>query len=89
MRALPRQATRAGVGELPHVQIIFRVERGLRQRLQALDLDRGVNRQRREHGVHEFVGRGDAAEITVYKSVGNGTQNAALAALLLGVPSRR
>ena len=34
-------------------------------------------------------GRGDAAEITVYKSVGNGTQDAALAAMLLGVPSRR
>ena len=30
-------------------------------------------------------GRRDAAEITVYKSVGNGTQDAALAALLLGI----
>jgi ornithine cyclodeaminase/alanine dehydrogenase-like protein (mu-crystallin family) len=34
-------------------------------------------------------GRGGEAEITVYKSVGNGTQDAALAALLLGVGSRR
>ena len=33
--------------------------------------------------------RGDAAEITVYKSVGNGTQDAALAAMLLGITSRR
>ena len=30
-------------------------------------------------------GRRDAAEITVYKAVGNGTQDAALAALLLGI----
>lgn len=29
-------------------------------------------------------GRGDASDITVYKSVGNGTQDSALAALLLG-----
>ena len=34
-------------------------------------------------------GRTSDDEITVYKSVGNGTQDAALAALLLGVPSRR
>ncbi len=34
-------------------------------------------------------GRGGAADITVYKSVGNGTQDAALAALLLGVSTRR
>ena len=34
------------------------------------------------------AGRKGADEITVYKSVGNGTQDAALAALLLGVRSR-
>jgi ornithine cyclodeaminase len=34
-------------------------------------------------------GRTGADDITVYKSVGNGTQDAALAALLLGIGSRR
>jgi len=34
------------------------------------------------------AGRNDAGDITVYKSVGNGTQDAALAALLLGVATR-
>ena len=34
-------------------------------------------------------GRGGPADITVYKSVGNGTQDAALAALLLGVSTGR
>jgi len=33
-------------------------------------------------------GRTGADDITVYKSVGNGTQDAALAALLLGIGSR-
>ena len=32
-----------------------------------------------------IAGRRDAADITLYKSVGNGTQDAALAALLLGI----
>src|SRR5437773_2044536 len=34
-------------------------------------------------------GRASADEITLYKSVGNGTQDAALAALLLGLPASR
>jgi ornithine cyclodeaminase/alanine dehydrogenase-like protein (mu-crystallin family) len=34
-------------------------------------------------------GRTGADDITVYKSVGNGTQDAALAALLLGIGSRQ
>ena len=36
----------------------------------------------------QAAGRNDASDITTYKAVGNGTQDAALAALLLGVMAR-
>jgi ornithine cyclodeaminase/alanine dehydrogenase-like protein (mu-crystallin family) len=48
-------------------------------------IEEGLVRELGEVVLGQAPGRRDDAEITLYKSVGNGTQDAALAALLLGI----
>jgi len=48
MRSLAGQPPGRALGELPDMQIIFRIEHGLRRRLERLDLDIGIGRRCRE-----------------------------------------
>jgi ornithine cyclodeaminase/alanine dehydrogenase-like protein (mu-crystallin family) len=51
-------------------------------------IDQSDVRELGEVVLGQAAGRNDASDITIYKAVGNGTQDAALAALLLGVMAR-
>jgi ornithine cyclodeaminase/alanine dehydrogenase-like protein (mu-crystallin family) len=48
-------------------------------------IDQSDVRELGEVVLGQAAGRNDPSDITIYKAVGNGTQDAALAALLLGV----